>query len=346
MKPEYYHQVTPRSIPTAQLFFELFGQTPNVCDAYYLDKDKIEATLAFLETEQVREVSYIGDDGKPVVRNRFYIGKRGIVELDLDGSRADLAFYYPDSEKEYLPERVKAWAELRINENEPRVHLLGFSDGDFQLTPFEIKPPQIDVALVYGEDFLPVNERILARLSEKKSKGLVILYGPPGTGKTTYLRYLIGRLAEESKKIVYLPPDVAKELASPSFLPFLTHHPDSILIIEDAENIVRERSGQSHQAVANLLNLSDGILSDCLSIQVVCSFNSDLTRVDPALMRKGRLIAKHYFDKIPVERAKKIVEKEGLNFEVAGAMTLAEIYYHHDGVDEPQKVAPIGFGKH
>ncbi len=328
------------------MFLEIFGQMPHICDVYYLDKEKVEATLEFLETTEIREFFYVGDDGTPLARNRLYIGKRGIVELDLDGVRADVSYFFPESEKEHLAERVKAWRALRITEREPRVYLLGFSDGDFHLTPFEIKAPEVDIALTYGEDFLPVNERILSRLSQKKSKGLVILYGPPGTGKTTYLRYLIGRLAEETKKIVYLPPDVAKELASPSFLPFLTHHPDSILIIEDAENIVRERSGQSHQAVANLLNLSDGILSDCLSIQVVCSFNSDLTRVDPALMRKGRLIAKHYFDKIPVERAKKIVEKEGLGFEVTEPMTLAEIYYYHDGLnDHKAKTMPIGFLK-
>jgi GTPase SAR1 family protein len=262
----------------------------------------------------------------------------------LDGQRGDIAYFYPDEERPYLDERIKIWKALHLEIREHSVYLLGFSDGEFHLTPFEIKPPTVELGLIYGEEFLPVNQRIIARLSEKKSKGLVILYGPPGTGKTTYMRYMIGRLAD-TKKVVYLPPDVAKELASPSFLPFLTHHPDSILIIEDAENIVRERSGQNHHAVANLLNLSDGILSDCLSIQVVCSFNSDLTRVDPALLRKGRLIAKHRFDKIPVDRAQKIVDLEGLGFTVTEPMTLAEIYYYHDEIETPNKSTPIGFGK-
>jgi hypothetical protein len=50
---------------------------------------------------------------------------------------------------------------------------------------------------------------------------------------------------------------MAKEISSPEFLPFLMQYQDAILIIEDAENIVKDRneSSASSQAVANLLNL-------------------------------------------------------------------------------------------
>ena len=50
---------------------------------------------------------------------------------------------------------------------------------------------------------------------------------------------------------------MAKEISAPEFLPFLMQHPNSILIIEDAENIVKDRneSVTPSQAVANLLNL-------------------------------------------------------------------------------------------
>ncbi len=50
---------------------------------------------------------------------------------------------------------------------------------------------------------------------------------------------------------------MAKEISSPDFLPFLMQYPNSILIIEDAENIVKDRNESlvPSQAVANLLNL-------------------------------------------------------------------------------------------
>ncbi len=50
---------------------------------------------------------------------------------------------------------------------------------------------------------------------------------------------------------------MAKEISAPNFLPFLMQYPNSILIIEDAENIIQDRNESSipSQAVANLLNL-------------------------------------------------------------------------------------------
>ncbi len=61
----------------------------------------------------------------------------------------------------------------------------------------------------------------------------------------------------QDKTLIYVPPDMAKEISSPSFLPFLMEYQDAILIIEDAENIIKDRNDPStpSQAVANLLNL-------------------------------------------------------------------------------------------
>jgi len=74
-------------------------------------------------------------------------------------------------------------------------------------------------------------------------------------GKTHYIRYLIHEV--EEKTLIYVPPDMAKEISSPEFLPFLMQYQDSILIIEDAENIIKDRNESTapSQAVANLLNL-------------------------------------------------------------------------------------------
>jgi hypothetical protein len=61
----------------------------------------------------------------------------------------------------------------------------------------------------------------------------------------------------QDKTLIYVPPDMAKEISSPEFLPFLMEYQDAILIIEDAENIIKDRNESSapSQAVANLLNL-------------------------------------------------------------------------------------------
>ena len=126
----------------------------------------------------------------------------------------------------------------------------------YYMSTIKIKKPLItDLALHYGENFVPVHERILNNLNQKDGKGIVLLHGAPGSGKTHYIRYLIQEVKD--KTLIYIPLEMAKEISSPEFLPFLMEYPDSVLIIEDAENIIKDRNDEliPSQAVANLLNL-------------------------------------------------------------------------------------------
>ena len=126
---------------------------------------------------------------------------------------------------------------------------------------------------------------------------------------------------------------MAKQLSSPDFLKFLLRFPNSILIIEDAENILCDRADSSvvDQAVANLLNISDGLLGDGLHVQIIATFNCDVSRVDTALLRKGRLIARHEFGKLDVDSARRLTMKLGvIDQEIVEPETLAEIYHRND----------------
>ncbi|CAF4653286.1 unnamed protein product, partial [Rotaria magnacalcarata] len=69
---------------------------------------------------------------------------------------------------------------------------------------------------------------------------------------------------------------------------------NSLLIIEDAEGSL-SRLRTSNQSVANLLNLSDGLLSDGIQVQILATFNSPLISLDAALLRPGRLVAQYCF---------------------------------------------------
>ena len=148
------------------------------------------------------------------------------------------------------------------------------------------------------------------------------------SGKTHYIRYLIEEIGE--KKLVYIPPDLAKDISKPEFLTFLLTCANSVLIIEDAESIIRDRNEiafNASQAVANLLNLSDGLLGDAIHMQIIATFNCDLTIVDKALLRKGRLIASYEFGKLDTNSARMLSDKLGFGMEhILTPMTLAEIY--------------------
>jgi ATP-dependent 26S proteasome regulatory subunit len=128
--------------------------------------------------------------------------------------------------------------------------------------------------------------------------------------------------------MIYMPPDMSHRISSPEFVSFLMEHPNSILIIEDAENILCDRESSSNQSISNLLNLSEGILGDALKIKIICTFNTSVDKIDPALRRKGRMIAEYEFkalDESSTARVVKRVHGEDIQSEKK-SMTLAEIY--------------------
>ncbi|CAF1491884.1 unnamed protein product [Adineta steineri] len=247
-----------------------------------------------------------------------------------------ITIYYLPHQITFVPELCKSFYNMTLLTPEPTItftlQMVCRNQCGYYLNSITIKKPLItDLALYYGNDFVSIHEKIIKSLNTVENKGIVLLHGIPGSGKTHYIRYLIHEI--QGKTLIYVPPDMAKEISSPDFLPFLMQYPDSILIIEDAENIIKDRNESSFpsQAVANLLNLSDGLLGDAMHQQIVATFNCDLTTIDPALLRKGRLIANYEFNKLDLESSKILSEKLGFGTNnITKPMTLAEIYNQND----------------
>ena len=143
---------------------------------------------------------------------------------------------------------------------------------------------------------------IRKRLRKNNDKGIVLLHGLPGSGKTSYLRHLVSRIG---KKILFLSSSVAGNLMGPDFMELLINNPNSVIIVEDAESILLDRKLNPQCSVSDLLNISDGLVSDFLNVQMICTFNSALTMVDEVLTRKGRLIARYEFGKLSVGKGSK-----------------------------------------
>lgn len=209
-----------------------------------------------------------------------------------------------------------------VKEEEFEMNIISYNQYGLELKTLPIKPTNLDVNLYYNDDFKEVDAIIRNRLATENDKGIVLLHGLPGTGKTTYLRYLIGKL---KKRVLFVSPGVAENLMNPEFMDILLDNPNSVLIIEDAENVIMDRRYSSQSSVSNLLNISDGLLSDCLNVQIICTFNSELDSVDSALLRKGRLIAKYEFGKLSVQKAKALSEHLGIEQEINKPMTVAEV---------------------
>jgi len=138
---------------------------------------------------------------------------------------------------------------------------------------------------------------------------------------------------------------MAEMLSEPSIIPFLMEKRNSILLIEDGEKVITERQGNSSSAgVSNILNLTDGILGDCLNIQVIVTFNMEKERIDQALLRKGRLIAEHKFDKLSIDETNKLLKHLNKDYVSDKPLMLADIYnIDADEVKSTKAEVQIGF---
>ncbi len=220
------------------------------------------------------------------------------------------------------------------------VNLIVKGNHGLELKAMEIKRTKLDIGLFYADEFLEVDQIIQNRLKRKNDKGIVLLHGLPGTGKTSYLRYLVGKIR---KRVLFLSPNVAGNLMDPDFIDLLIDNPNTVVIIEDAENIIMDRNISANSSVSNLLNISDGLLADFLNVQLICTFNSSLTMVDQALMRKGRLIARYEFSKLSIEKARRLSRHLGFDKYISRPMTLAEISNLEERPFEKKETEVVGF---
>jgi len=241
-----------------------------------------------------------------------------------------------------IVERVKSIARKQ-REEANNVSLVIASRNGYDTQSFELPRQQMNIELNYGKDFVKVHEKILTTLNKKKGKGLVLLHGTPGTGKTHYLKYLASKI--RGKRVLFIPPHLADFITSPEMTPFLIQNANSILFIEDAERVITDRNTGGSVGVSNILNLTDGILSDILNIQIVATFNMDKRKIDEALLRKGRLIAEHEFGKLSIEDSNAVLKHLNIPYDATKPMTLTEIYNVNEAEykSEEKGKSTIGF---
>ena len=216
------------------------------------------------------------------------------------------------------------------------------SDDEGALKGHLVCPPDLknfNFDLSYNDDFFPIHDVIVNQLKVGR-KGIIMLHGTPGSGKTTYIRYLMHQV---TKKFLILSSDYAHALCNKEFIKFLLNYRNTVLIIEDAESAIQSRTGNNQSATANLLNLTDGLLSDALGIQVIVTFNNDITKIDSALMRKGRMIARYEFGKLEKQKAQKLSDYLGIENKITEATILADIYNKSDINFSERPINQIGF---
>jgi hypothetical protein len=335
------------ALDAKNLYLSRFGRIPNWIILNSIDCKKADKWLIQNYRESITDCSYVKRNvGNSInlKKNSFKAERCEVNEMFLD----DVYYFLFDDLMVYLNHNsLEARLLFRKTDNavvdeiankiqkfkksvvrkKPEIKLLVSIPNGLMTKTMEISKPKFPIADNYNDDFLSVHQTILHRLRKKNDKGLVLLHGKPGTGKTSYIRYLI---TKTRKKVIFLPPNMAASITDPGLMNVLIDNPDSVFVIEDAENIIIDRNRSGSSSVSALLNLADGVLSDCLNIQIICSFNTDLSRVDSALTRKGRLIAKYEFTELDSAKAQALSDKLGFSSIIASPMTLAAVYNQHE----------------
>lgn len=324
-------------INTQQLYLSIAGKIPNTLFAHNVNTKKAKAWFEKNFQDEIEHRFSSRNFNQKTKKftdwQNVYLLKNGSI-VDISVRSNGVACFFSEEDSIQAETIIKETSKFKRKSSrlKPSISvIINASMGGFDTKSIDVIAPQLNIEDNYNDDFIPIHETIVKRLSQKNDKGLVLLHGKPGTGKTSYIRYLISKVR---KNIIFLPPHLALSLTSPDLISLVLENTNSIFVIEDAENLIVSRDSEQYSPVSTLLNLTDGLLSDSLSIQIICTFNTDISRIDKALMRKGRLIAKYEFRPLEVEKAQKLVDKLGLNKTITEPTTLAEIYNNEEIITE------------
>lgn len=265
------------------------------------------------------------------------------MEIELANSKLSVEFYYDGTStiiEDWIKQQIKLLRTEFASSKSPVFRILSKRNEDFVTEKVKVDVYDIEVDRHYNDDFAQVDKEINKAIEDKQS-GLILLHGQPGTGKTSYIKHLIGKHAHN--KFIFIPNDFVDELLKPAFITFMIRQRNAVLVIEDAEKIIMSRNqGDKNSVVSTILQLTDGLFSDYLSIKVICTFNTDISKVDKALFRKGRMIAFYEFSALSLEKTKHLLN--GKATKVSKGLTLAEIYnFNKKDYSEATVKKTIGF---
>ena len=167
---------------------------------------------------------------------------------------------------------------------------------------------------------------------------LMLWRGLPGTGTTWALRALIREWADWCTAHYVI--DSAVFFSNISYmLSLLSKLNDAgelngdsskwnLIILEDAgEFITIDSRNQYGQALARLLNLSDGLLGQGQKLLILITTNEEVTNLHPAIVRQGRCLVNLEFPEFSEAEACEWLKSRGyISESLPKRMTLSELY--------------------
>lgn len=209
-------------------------------------------------------------------------------------------------------------------------------NGGLYTSWYQYNEIDIDIKKNYNDD-LPY-DRICDIIEQEGKPSLLMFYGEPGTGKSSLIKHLIFKYKKYS--FIFIDESLLENVQKEKLMSYFIDNKNTIFILEDCEEILKSRERGNNSVLPVLLNVTDGILGDALGIKLLCTFNTNINKIDNALIRKGRMSLKYEFKKLSIDKTKALLEDNNIN----EPMTLADIYYYKEENDYSKKATTrIGF---
>lgn len=172
---------------------------------------------------------------------------------------------------------------------------------------------------------------------ESKSNVLILL-GSPGTGKTSFIKDFLIK-TDNSAMITY---DDNVIYSDKLFIKFIKNTSPDILVLEDCDVLISSRDS-GNKIMQKFLNLSDGLVSTKHKKLIFSTNLTSISKIDPALLRKGRCFDVLEFRPLNLEEANKVCNISNIpEFIKEGNYTVAEIFNQNEQQDIKKQIK-IGF---
>jgi hypothetical protein len=227
---------------------------------------------------------------------------------------------------------------LKTNQGEENISVsatyLG-NDGMEKMSYTIQCPSWEEIRANYSEATGEAIDRLLGCVGTREAAGrLVIFSGAPGTGKTYAIKAIVRELVKRMNPAFVLDPDAI--LGDPSYLYALLHSFNgrdeksrpTLIVMEDAiRPLLEESRTDQGSPVSRLLNMTDGILTKTRQDSFIVTFNEAINKLDEAILRPGRCLARIEFPPLTEEHAQRWMASHGVgDKKIPQPTTLAALY--------------------
>jgi hypothetical protein len=307
-----YHTTTLRGLPSTSL--RAVAERAEKAGGTLIVRDATEPVDAPL-----RDVAFVFAWNDAVVR---IAQGREEAEVVISSGRPEEIERLADELRPALDRGANSW-----------VHILrGDGKGGLSSTPAVrlTEPLQRDN---YDSASLDDFDHVVSEFANSSPCGrFVLLDGQPGTGKT----HLVRGLATAAQRAVFLivPSTLAGQMGRPDVVDVLLGLRKSsregapiVVVVEDADSCLVPRQADNANAMAEILNATDGILGEALNLRVVATTNAKHCEIDPALLRSGRTCRRIELHPLRPDHACRVFERlTGVPRVFDAPVPLADIY--------------------